>query len=58
MEILKIRKATKKDAELLAEFRYRMFRNVDPEKILSRVKAGFVRKSREYYVKRIGAKNQ
>lgn len=58
METLKIRKATKNDAALLAEFRYRMFRDMDPEKDFSRVKAGFVRRSREYYAKHIGGKNQ
>ncbi|MCL5267329.1 MAG: hypothetical protein M1469_04400 [Bacteroidetes bacterium] len=58
METLRIRKATKKDAGLLAEFRYRMFRDMEPGKDFSRVKASFVRKSREYYNKHIGSKNQ
>ncbi len=58
MKQLKIRKATKKDADVLVEFRYRMFRDMEPEKNFSKSRAQFIRKSREYYSKYLGTKGQ
>ncbi len=58
MDNLKIRKATKKDASVLAEYRFRMFRDMEPEKDFSKTQARFIKKSREYYSKHIGLKNQ
>ena len=58
MERLKIRKATKKDAAVFAEYRYRMFRDMDPERDLSKTKQHFVRKSREFYARHLGKRGE
>jgi ribosomal protein S18 acetylase RimI-like enzyme len=55
---LKIRKATKKDAAVFAEFRYRMFSDMEPEKDFSKLKARFVRKSRDFYAGHLGRRDE
>lgn len=58
MEQLKIRKATKKHAAMFAEYRYRMFRDMEPERDFSGIKARFVRQSREFYSKHLGSRDE
>lgn len=58
MESIKIRKATKADVPTLAEYRFRMFRDMKPERDYSKIKERFIKKSKQYYLKHIGSKDQ
>lgn len=58
MDNLKIRRATKKDASIMAEYRFRMFRDMEPQKDFSKIREQFIKKSKEYYLRHISSKSQ
>ncbi|HEY9167136.1 MAG TPA: GNAT family N-acetyltransferase [Candidatus Kryptonia bacterium] len=57
-EKILIRRAGKKDAGILADFRYRMFSEMRPDENYSGKKVRFIRKSKSYYLTHVGLKSQ
>ncbi len=58
MEEFEIRDATKEDAALFAEYRFRMFVDMHPETDFESRKKEFVRKSEVYYSGHLGSKDE
>ncbi len=58
MEEIELRDATKEDAAVFAEYRFRMFVDMHPDRDFSGSRDGFVRKSKDYYSARLGSKDE